>query len=73
MTQIDHKPKCCASRHIARVAFLLTRAERHLSAASNSAPNHYHREQLNGLTHDLRDIALPLARISSALESGCDQ
>jgi len=73
MSRVSHNLNPAATRHIARVAFLLTLAERRLTAASKAAPDHYHRDQLNGLTHDLRDIFLPLAGISSALESGCDQ
>lgn len=73
MSRFDHIQFYTASRHIARVASLLNRAEYHLSAASSAAPDHYHREQLHRLTSDLRFIGLPLAQISSALESGCDR
>jgi len=73
MARVDHIYRSTASLHIARVASLLNRAEHHLSAARSTASNRFQREQLYRLTRDLRSIGSPLARISSALESGCDR
>jgi hypothetical protein len=71
MERVDHTSPCAATRHIARAVSLLNRAEHHLSAARSTASNRFQREQLHRLTCDLRSIRAPLARISSALESGC--
>jgi hypothetical protein len=73
MGRVDHISPIAASRHIARVASLLNRAEHHLSAARSNAPNRFQREQLHRLARDLRSIGSPLARISSGLESGCEK
>jgi hypothetical protein len=73
MPRVEHISSRAASRHIARTASLLNRAEHHISAARSTAPNRFHREQLHRLTSDLRSIGSPLARISSALESGRDR
>lgn len=73
MPRVDHTSPLAASRHIARVASLLNRAEHHISAARSTVPNRFQREQLYRLTRDLRSIGSPLERISSALESGCDR
>jgi len=73
MQRFDHTLNRAASRHLARAASLLNRAEHHLSAASSAAPDRYHQRQLHGLAHDLREIDAPLSQLSSALDSGCDQ
>jgi hypothetical protein len=70
MQRVEHTPRCAASKHIARAAFLLNRAKHHLSAASSTIPDHYHQEQLHGLTLDLRQIDEPLFRLSSSLSGG---
>jgi hypothetical protein len=73
MAGVDHTSQFVASRHVARVASLLNRAEHHLSAARSATPYRYHKKQIHRLTRDLRSIGAPLARISSALESACNR
>jgi hypothetical protein len=70
MPKVSHTFTRPASHHIARVAYLLNRAEHHLSAARSKTLNRYQREQFDRLTRDLRSIGSPLARIASAIESG---
>ena len=69
MRQVEHTSKRAASRHIARAASLLNRAGYHLSAASSTASDHYHREQLYGLAFDLRRLDAPLSRLSHSVHS----
>lgn len=59
-----------ASRRLARAITLLHRAGRQLDTASQSAPDHYHRDRLHCLVLGLREIALPLSRIATHLEKG---
>jgi hypothetical protein len=68
MSQVEHTSSRAASRHIARAAALLSRAEHHLNAARSAASNRFEREQLHRLTRDLRSIGSPLASISPPLE-----
>jgi hypothetical protein len=69
MPKVSHTFTRPASHHIARVAYLLNRAEHHLSAARSNSSNRFQREQFDRLARDLRSIGSPLARMSSALES----
>jgi hypothetical protein len=73
MNRVEHTPKRAASRHIARAASLLNRAEHHLSAASSTAPDHYHQEQLKGLAFDLRRLDGPLSHLSYSVLAGGDR
>jgi hypothetical protein len=70
MRQVEHTPKRTASKHIARAASLLNRAERHLRTASSNAPDHYLQDQLHGLAFDLRRLDAPLSRLSYSVRSG---
>ena len=69
MNRVDHTSPTAASRLIARAASLINRAEQHLSNARCTASNPFQREQLHRLSRDLRSIGMPLADMSSALES----
>ena len=68
MRQVSHTFNRAATRHVAHVAFLLDRAEHHLSAASSLASDRYQREQFHRLTRDLRSIG-SVVRSASTLES----
>jgi hypothetical protein len=70
MSKVNHIAPSAASRHIARAASLLNRAGHHLSAASSTAPDHYHQEQLKGLAFDLRRLDAPLSHLSYSVLSG---
>ena len=70
MARADHIPSNTASKHIARAASLLNRAEKQLSAASTTASDHYHRDQLQGLAFDLRRLDAPLLRLAHSVVSG---
>jgi hypothetical protein len=59
-----------ANRRLARALSFLNRAGAQLKAASDVAPDRYHRNKLHGLSVGLRELSLPLARISSLLERG---
>jgi hypothetical protein len=69
MRQVEHTPSSTASKHIARAASLLNRAEHHLRTASFTAPDHYHQDQLQGLAFDLRSLDAPLSRLSYSVRS----
>jgi hypothetical protein len=69
MKLVEHTPKRAASRHIARAASLLNRAEHHLRTASFTAPDHYHQDQLQSLAFDLRRLDAPLSRLSYSVRS----
>lgn len=65
-----YTPTLPASKHIARAASLLNRAEHHLSAAGSTAPDRYLQEQLHGLAFDLRRLDSPLLRLSHSVHAG---
>lgn len=70
MRRVEHISNRAASRRLARAVALLDRAGEQLSAASQAAPDRYHRNKLHTLAVGLRDLSLPLSRIASVLERG---
>jgi len=72
MERVSHTPTAAATRKIARIATLLTRAERNLSAFGTAATNHHDRERIDALARDLRRIVRPLQTMQELLEGGCD-
>lgn len=73
MHRVSHTVNRAASVRLAHAAYLLTRAEHHLSAASSLTPDRYHRDRLSYLSYDLRSIYTPLTAIAQALEGERDR
>jgi hypothetical protein len=73
MNKFEHTSNRTASRKLVRAVTFLTLAGQQLSAASQSAPDRYHRYKFHRLALGLRDFSLPLSRIASLLERGGEQ
>lgn len=70
MPQVSHTSNRAASLRVARAASHLHQAGKQLAAATQAAPNRYHRDRLHRLLVDLRELALPVTGLVSSLERG---
>lgn len=70
MSRVSHNFNRVASVRVARAASHLNQAGRQLAAATDAAPDRYHRQRLRRLLADLRALSLPVAGLASSLERG---
>jgi hypothetical protein len=73
MQRVSHTPNRAASIHLARVVSYLHRAGQQLTAATHTAPNRYHQQQLRRLIVDLRELSSPIAGLASVIARGGDR
>jgi hypothetical protein len=70
--KLDNVSPRIASRRVTRALTLLHRASRQLEAASQSAPDRYHKDEIFSFALGLRGLCLPLGRVASRLERGAE-
>lgn len=61
-----------ASHKVSQAVVLLSRAGKQLDAACETAPDRYNADRLRSLASGLREVTVPLVKIASRLQKGCD-